>query len=94
MLRGVGRLHILGGPRAFARVPPTDNDQRIFVYNSNLAILSILWVKSWNFIPFSLFKTLSEAIGSLGCRRNSSDGSMLIRQLTEPQLLTCSDTLT
>ncbi len=36
--------------------------------------------------------TLSEAIGSLGCRRNSSDGSMLIRQLTEPQLLTCSTT--
>ena len=34
--------------------------------------------------------TLSEAIGSLGCRRNSSSGSMLIRQLTEPQLLTCS----
>ncbi len=28
--------------------------------------------------------TLSEAIGSLGCRRNSSSGSVLIRQLTEP----------
>ncbi len=35
---------------------------------------------------------LSEAIGSLGCRRNSSDGSMLIRQLTELELLTCSRT--
>ena len=33
--------------------------------------------------------TLSEAIGSLGCRRNSSGGSMLIRQLAEPQFLTC-----
>ncbi len=31
---------------------------------------------------------LSEAISSLGCRRNSSSGSMLIRQLTEVQLLT------
>ncbi len=30
--------------------------------------------------------TLSETIGSLGCRRNSLDGSMLIRQLTELQL--------
>ncbi len=29
--------------------------------------------------------TLSEAISSLGCRRNSSSGSMLIRQLTEVQ---------
>ena len=34
--------------------------------------------------------TLSEAINSLGCRRNSSGGSMLIRQLAELQLLTCS----
>ena len=34
--------------------------------------------------------TLSEAISSLGCKRNSSSGSMFIKQLTEPQLLTCS----
>ncbi len=32
--------------------------------------------------------TLSEATGSLGCRRNSSQGSVLIKQLTELQLLT------
>ncbi len=37
-----------------------------------------------------LSSTLSEAIGSLGCRRNSSSGSVLIRQLTELQLMTCS----
>ena len=30
-----------------------------------------------------LFRTLSEAIGSLSRRRNSSDGSVLIRRLTE-----------
>ncbi len=29
-----------------------------------------------------LFVTLSEAIGSLGCKRNGLSGSMLIRQLT------------
>ncbi len=34
--------------------------------------------------------TLSEAISSLGCRRNSSSGSMLIRQLTELQIMTSS----
>ena len=34
--------------------------------------------------------TLSGAIGSLGCRCNSSSGSVLIRQLTELQLMTCS----
>ncbi len=34
--------------------------------------------------------TLSEAISSLGCRRNSSSGSMLIRQLTELQLMASS----
>ena len=34
--------------------------------------------------------TLSEVIALLDCRRNSSSGSVLIRQLTEPQLLTCS----
>ena len=38
--------------------------------------------------------TLSEAISSLGCRRNSSDGSMLIRQLTEVQFLTSFKTAT
>ena len=32
----------------------------------------------------------SEAISSLGCRRNSSSGSVSIRQLTELQLMTCS----
>ena len=37
--------------------------------------------------------TLSEEIGSLGRRRTRSSGSMLIRQLTEPQLLTCSRTV-
>ncbi len=37
---------------------------------------------------------LSEAISSLGCRRNSSSGSMLIRQLTEAQLLTSFKTAT
>ena len=31
--------------------------------------------------------TLSEANGSLGCRHNSSSGSVLIRQLTEAPLL-------
>ncbi len=35
-----------------------------------------------------IWDTLSEAIGSLGCRCNSSSGSVLIRQLTEVQLLT------
>ena len=35
---------------------------------------------------------LSEAIGSLGCRRNSSNGSVLIKQLAEAQLLTSSET--
>ncbi len=34
--------------------------------------------------------TLLEAIGSLGCRRNSSSGSVSNRQLTELQLITCS----
>ena len=34
--------------------------------------------------------TLSEAIGSLGCIRNSPSGSVLIRQLTELQLMTSS----
>ena len=33
---------------------------------------------------------LSEAISSLGCRCNSSSGSVLITQLTELQLMTCS----
>ena len=37
--------------------------------------------------------TLSEAIGSLGCRRNSSSGSVLIRQLTALQLMTCCGTV-
>ncbi len=37
-----------------------------------------------------LSHTLSEAIGSLGCRRNSSSGSVLISQLTELQLMTWS----
>ncbi len=64
-VRGVGRPRILGGPSAFAKAAPTDDNQRIFLCNSNLgvqgaeppealAILSNLWVKSWNFIPFSL----------------------------------------
>ncbi len=35
----------------------------------------------------------SEAIGSFGCRCNSSSGFVLIKQLTEMQLLTCSGTL-
>ncbi len=47
-------------------------------------------------IPKELSKfhipTLSEAIGSLGWSCNSSSGSMLIRQLTEAQLLTGSKT--
>ncbi len=34
--------------------------------------------------------TLSEAIGLLGCRRDSSNRSMLTRQLTEVKLLTGS----
>ncbi len=37
---------------------------------------------------FQNFITLSKAIGSLGCRRNSSSGSVSIRQLTEVQLMT------
>ena len=36
--------------------------------------------------------SLSEAIGSLGSRRNSSVGSLLIKQLAEVYLLTSSDT--
>ncbi len=36
-----------------------------------------------SFIIFSLSYTLSEAIGSLSRRRNSSGGSVLIRRLTE-----------
>ncbi len=47
--------------------------------------LDILWA-CWNFSvrPQTLHcSTLSEAIGSLSRRRNSSDGSMLIRRLTE-----------
>ena len=36
--------------------------------------------------------TLSEAIGSLDRRCNSSVGSMLIKQLAEAQLLTSSET--
>ncbi len=40
------------------------------------------------FFGISMFVTLLEAISSLGCRRNSSSGSMLMRQLTEAQLLT------
>ena len=35
---------------------------------------------------FTPSPTLSEVIRSLGCRRNSSSGSVLIRQLTEAQL--------
>ncbi len=37
--------------------------------------------------------TLTEAIGSLRCRRNSSSDSVLIRQLTELHLLTRFDTV-
>ena len=36
--------------------------------------------------------TLSQATSSLGCRRNSSSGSVLIKQLAEAQLLTSSET--
>ncbi len=36
----------------------------------------------------NLYTTLSETISSLGCRRNSSSGSMFIRELTEAKLLT------
>ncbi len=36
------------------------------------------------------YGALSEAIGSLGCRRTSSSGSMLIMQLTELQIMICS----
>ncbi len=49
MLRGVGRSQILGGPSAFMRALLTDDSPP-----EALAILSNLWVKSWNFIPFSL----------------------------------------
>ncbi len=35
-----------------------------------------------------IINTLSEAIGSLGCRRTRTSGSVLIRQLTELQLMT------
>ncbi len=59
----------------------------------------IFWIRPLHDNPTSAFNrnyyhlsTLSVAIGSLGCRRNSSGGSMLIRQLTELQLLTCSRT--
>ncbi len=44
-------------------------------------------------MPFELVSTLSEAISSVGWRRNSSSGSMLIRQVTEAQLLTGSDVI-
>ncbi len=58
----------------------------------------------WNFISYGsqyvhcviigykINCTLSEAIGSLGCRRNSSSGSVSIKQLAEAQLLTSSET--
>ena len=42
----------------------------------------------WFFGTIRRAPTLSEAISSLGCWRNSSSGSMLIRQLTEVKLLT------
>ncbi len=53
-----------------------------FVANIS-SIISIIMLK---FVSF----TLSGAIGSLGCRRSSSGGSVLIRQLTELQIMTCS----
>ncbi len=47
-------------------------------------------IVSFLVVKFTLEKveTLSEAISSLGCKPNSSSGSMLIRQVTEAQLLT------
>ncbi len=54
--------------------------------------------KSWNmysvssgFISFVSFR-FGHTLRSnqlMGCRRNSSSGTVLIKQLTEPQLLTC-----
>ncbi len=57
------------------------------------ALFYIVWSIRWNIRKRSdigIKHTLSEAIGSLGCRRNSSNGSVLIRQLTELQLMTSS----
>ncbi len=52
------------------------------------------WETCFAFLDFSFvtgsLPALSEAIGSLGCRGNSSLGSVLIRQLTELQLITSS----
>ncbi len=55
---------VLGGPSACARVSATDANQKISEYDiipgvqgaelpEVLAILSNLWVNSWNFIQFS-----------------------------------------
>ncbi len=48
---------------------------------------------SIHMLSIGTFHTLSEAIGSLGCRHNSSIRSVLIGQLTELQLLSCSWTV-
>ena len=50
-------------------------------------------MKTVVFLSCISYLTLSEAIGSLGCRSNSSDGSVLINQLTESQLLTSFETV-
>ncbi len=45
-----------------------------------------LYNSHWLLVIWQGEPTLSEAIGLLGCRRNSPSGSVMIRQLTELQL--------